>query len=204
MNLKCFSVLYGFCFCLLYVALTACQANPFVDDKPDLTDVPTAKYDDVIKSEQSSLLGVSSQIQLALRQNKLNRAISLCKQALAKNNDDIDIHKMYAQALESKMANQGEVDELQFDLCIREWLLVMRSEVGEDSGINLAGVGGFFDFLHKDEDGYILAKAHLQRLTGSVPRPWESDNRYIRRVLRLHPSVQGKLLIGKGPQPTTN
>jgi tetratricopeptide (TPR) repeat protein len=120
-----------------------------------------------------------------LREGNIDQAINLLKESLSMDNDNADAHVWYAEALEKKLRKQDEKDPELFNKCVREWLLVMRNEVGEEKGLGLGGItppaiGTFY----RDEDHNILAKSHLIKLTGTAPRGWERNNDFLRRVLK--------------------
>jgi len=132
----------------------------------------------------------------SLREGNVDKAIHLLKQALSMDNDDADAHALYAEALERKLRKQDEKDPELFNKCVREWLLVMRNEVGEEKGMNVKGVGvpGIATF-YRDEDHNIQARNHLVKLTGSAPRAWETNTKYLKRVLeKPHEMVAGKVV----------
>lgn len=146
-----------------------------------------------LKDTSAETLGFASAY--AVRNgNNADQAISLCRKSLLKNNDDIDVHLQYAQLLEGKYREQGEPDPTLYMTCVKEWLLVLRNEAGDEKDMNFHGVGlPFIGFLFKDDDRVILAKSHLIGLTGFGPKGWETDTKYLERVAK-HSAVQGKIL----------
>lgn len=124
-------------------------------------------------------------------------AIPLLRKSLEGNDDDIDSHKFLAVALELKLKKQAEKDPSMYAECVHEWLIVLRNERGPEKGLGLKngispGIGnGRFD----DEDGALMARAHLIKLTGSQPKRRETDKQYLARVLQPASStVSGKVL----------
>jgi hypothetical protein len=134
-----------------------------------------------------------------LRSGNVDEAIHLLKQSLSMDNDDADAHALYAEALERKLRKQDEKDPELFNKCVREWLLVLRNEVGEEKGLNVKGVGvPLMQTFYRDEDHNILAKNHLVKLTGSGPKPWETNTKYLKRVLQKpSETVAGKVVVTK-------
>jgi len=136
----------------------------------------------------------------SLRKGDLDKAIYLLRKCLSMDNEDADAHAMYADALERKLRKQDEKDPELFNKCVREWLLVMRNEVGEEKG-----VGGFkgitvpgMQAFYRDEDHNILAKNHLIKLCGSAPKVWETNNKYLKRVLsKPNEQVTAKVVKAK-------
>jgi hypothetical protein len=138
-----------------------------------------------------------TQAELSLRSRNFDKAIQFARRSIQENGDDSDLHRIYAEALEGKLELQKEKDPSLFRECIEEWLSVMRSGNGEERGLNVKGVGGIGDFFYKDDEHYIIARSHLIRLTGAMPRAWETNNRYLKRVLKPKPGVKGALLDEK-------
>ena len=60
------------------------------------------------------------------------KAIKLCEKALDNDYNDIDIHQTYAEALEEKLKTAKNKDQNLLNKCIREWLIVFRTEVGDE------------------------------------------------------------------------
>jgi len=131
--------------------------------------------------------------------DNIDEAISLCRKSLLKNDDDIDVHLQYARLLENKYRQHGEPDPTLFMECVKEWLKILRCEVGDEKGMTFHGVGfPLTGSLFKDDDRTILAKNHLIGLTGLGPKGWETDAKYLARVMKQS-SVSAKLLA-KQPQ----
>jgi hypothetical protein len=121
------------------------------------------------------------------------KALKLCEKALNSDNNDIDIHKIYAQALEEQIKNTGDKNHDLLNKCVREWLIVYRTEVGDEKGISYHGIDPF-GYLYRDEDRSMLAGSHLVSLTGRVPKIWETDDKYLKWVNRPTTAVAGRIL----------
>jgi hypothetical protein len=132
-----------------------------------------------------------------LENGNVEEAVAYARKELHSNPDDIEAHLIYARALERKLRLQNEKDPQLFADCVREWLNVMRNESGEEKGISVHGISPL-GHLFEDEDHGILAKQHLTALCGAPPRPWETDAKYMKKVLK-NVSVRGKII-----QPTTS
>ena len=159
----------------------------------DDSDRETMKYDDIFETNTApsgSLMAAEG----AVRSKRFDRAIELARKAIAKDSDDIDLHRVYADALEGKLSQEKEKDPYLLRTCLEEWLKVMRAGAGEERGLNVAGIGGIADFLYKDDERYMLGRQHLLNLTGTVPRPWESNQRYLKRALKPTRSVKGNVV----------
>jgi tetratricopeptide (TPR) repeat protein len=123
-----------------------------------------------------------------------DKAIALLRQAIKKDNDDLDIHLSLAEALENKLKAQDERDQSLFNECVKEWLIVLRNEKGAESGLTFHGLG-FMGARYEDDLHAGLARVHLKDLTGSEPRGWETDARYIKRVCKpANTDVSGKIV----------
>ncbi|MBP9092278.1 tetratricopeptide repeat protein [bacterium] len=142
---------------------------------------PTRDSDDVFtETSGRSLLLTAKQY---MRHHNYNRAIALLSRAVKLDPDDPDIRCLYAEALQEKLSHQVEKDPAVFNLCVRNWLTVVRNEVGEEKGATYKGIGigmGYF----QDEERTTFAKHSLKALTGYLPKPWETNDRYLRRVLK--------------------
>jgi tetratricopeptide (TPR) repeat protein len=132
--------------------------------------------------------------QYATEMGHYEDAIKICRQALKVDYEDADLHKIFADALEQKLRRQKEPDPTLFNECVREWLIVYRGLVGEDKGMGINGINPL-GHLFEDEDRAIPARYHLVKLTGRAPRPWESNMKYLNKVLKpTESTVAGKVL----------
>jgi len=170
------------------------------EDAPDaeVSELPAA-----VPNERALELGrvsgdtLMAQAELSLRSRNFDKAIQFARRSIQENGDDADLHRIYAEALEGKLELQKEKDPSLFGTCVEEWLSVLRSGNGEERGLNVHGAGGIADFFYKDDEHYILARHHLLALTGSMPKAWETNSRYLKRVLKPKPGVQGALVGDK-------
>lgn len=154
---------------------------------------PTIEYDEIIdpgkKRHMSSLIGA----EFALRSERVDRSIQLARRAIQRDPDDMDSHKALAEALDRKLDHQEDKDPKVFAECVKEWLIVMRNGVGMEKGTNFHGIG--VDYLFQDDDYYITAKARLKHLTGYAPKLWETNEKYLKRVLQpADTSLRGRIL----------
>jgi hypothetical protein len=135
-----------------------------------------------MQSGNSTSKSLMLQAQTALGAGNVDTAIQLIRKSLSENNDDADAHTVYAEALEKKMRSQTERDPELFNKVVKEWLIVMRDEVGDEKAMNFhgAGIGDFY----RDEEHNLLAARHLTKLTGSAPKPWQTNARYLKKVLK--------------------
>lgn len=130
----------------------------------------------------------------ATRNGNYDQAIKYCRQALKLDFDDIDIHMSYAQALEKKLVKEPDADANVFNMCIKEWLIVMRGEVGEEKEQNFHGVN-LMGHLFEDDERAIPARYHLAALTGGhPPKPWQTDTQYLKQVCKATSTVAARIL----------
>ena len=154
---------------------------------------PTIEYDEIIDPGQrragSSLMGS----QFATRADRTERAIQLARRAMKRDPDDLEIHKALAEALEQKLEKQADKDPKLYNECVKEWLVVLRNGVGMEKGVNFKGIG--MDSLYGDDEYHGVAKQRLKHLTGYAPKLWETNNKYLTRVLRpAETSITGTIL----------
>jgi tetratricopeptide (TPR) repeat protein len=148
-----------------------------------------------------------SSLQLAAKYASNNgnyeEAIKWSKLALEKDPDDIDSHMSYAEALEQKLKTKPEKerDHNLLNECVNEWLIVYRSEVGEEKGAGFHGINPL-GHLYEDEERSIPARHHIVTLVGRAPKPWETDTKFMKWVDRPDTSVAGKIISSKSVSST--
>jgi len=154
----------------------------------------TMEYDEIIDPSKRRSISALISAEMALRSERVDRSIQLARRAMKRDPDDLDVHKALAEALDRKLEYQTDKDPKVFEECVREWLIVMRNGVGMEKGTNFKGLG-VLDSLFADEDNYIIAKQRLKHLTGYVPKAWETNEKYLKRVLRpAEASIKGRIL----------
>jgi hypothetical protein len=155
-----------------------------------------------VRSHDAAMSGNSTADHLALAAQYMvaneyyDRAIAVCQKALRKNGEDCDIHKIYAEALEGKLKKEKKDNPDLYMECLKEWLIVLRNERGDEKGISFRGVGipGVMKAF-EDEDHQLEAKGHLVDITGISPRPWETDTMFLKRASKQSSTaVSGRLL----------
>lgn len=129
-----------------------------------------------------------------LQHGEYDKAIKFCQLSLSKK-EDPDLHQIYATALQSKLKSEDQKDPELFSKCVSEWLIVLRQTNGEENlsfhGVGLPGVGKFWE----DEDRTMPAKLQLFQLTGRVPKVWETNAKFLKRVTKDYDaSVTGAVL----------
>jgi len=179
--------------------LVPALANEGPDWLSDPNELPkgVVTNDNVMVKKDSSAMSLIVQADRALKSDNIDRAIELIKRSLELNNDDLDAHMSYAQALERKLATQKVEDPKVFNQCIKEWLAVLRNKYGEEKNETINGIGipGFNGRFFADEERQVPARNHLVKLAGAAPKPWETDTRYLAKVCRHgEASVSGKMV----------
>jgi hypothetical protein len=196
-------------FVLLHLALlnpAGALAGAEEDERESASEAHSDSLQPIIPNENVLELGrvsgntLMTQAELCLKSRNFDKAIQFARRSIQENGDDADLHRIYAEALEGKLQLEKEKDPTLYRECVEEWLSVMRSGNGEERGLNIQGAGGIADFLYKDDDHYILARHHLLELTGVLPKAWETNSRYMKRVLKPKPGVKGTLVDEKERQ----
>ncbi len=131
------------------------------------------------------------------RMGYTEQAIKQSRRALQRDPDDIDLHQQLAEALENKMKTQDERDPYLYNECVKEWLMVLRNEVGDEAGLTWHGIGlPKMQTLYQDSARGGVAKAHLIELTGSMPKAWETNAKYLKRIAKdADATVNGKIIV---------
>lgn len=140
------------------------------------------EYDEVHSDSFETARSLMMKANANLRSGRTNRAIKQLEKALTLDKDDPDVHTLYAQVLETKIGNQSDRDPEVYRKCVSEWLIVLRQEVGEEKGLTFKGVG-IGNGLFNDDFRSIMAKKHLLKIVGFLPKPWETDTKYLKRAL---------------------
>jgi hypothetical protein len=157
-------------------------------DRPRLQE-----YDEIVSPDMESAWSLANRARGSLKNGNVSRALALATKAMKMDDDDIDIHLIYAQAMQAKYERQTEKDPDLFKKCVHEWMLVYRNEVGMEKGMTFKGVNIMGNFWNDDEHGN-LAKKQIKIMTGYTPKPWETDNHFLARVTKpAETSVSAKL-----------
>ena len=156
-------------------------------------DARLQEYDEIVSPDMESAWSVANRARVSLKNGNVSRALSLATRAMKMDDDDMDIHVIFAEAMEAKIERQTDRDPQLYKKCLHEWLLVYRNEVGMEKGMTFKGLNIMGNMYNDDEHGN-LAKKHLQRLTGYAPKLWETDNHFLTRVTRdTETAVSGKI-----------
>ena len=131
----------------------------------------------------------------ALKQGNIEKAIKYLRESVDENGTDLDTRVAFATALEKKYRAQEDKDPDLFRECLTHWLYAMRTIAPEEQGV------GVLKFLYKDEGRDMVAKTHIKKLTGTLPRPWETDKRFIARVSGAATALHGRVVPSEPSKP---
>jgi hypothetical protein len=190
-----------FLLCVIFSASSLCAPGVVQAENEGTYEVPSSEYPGAINSidglnrGKGSFHSIARQAEYCVQNEQFDKAIKLSRMAIDRNDDDNEVHQVYAEALEGKLGTQTERDPMIFNQCVKEWLIVLRQEVGDEKltchGIGLPGLG----HLYADDERVIPARKHLLRLTGRVPKAWETDDKYLKKVLMpFTPNVRGSVV----------
>jgi hypothetical protein len=134
-------------------------------------------YDGYIRSEQILELGaltpsaLSIEGEQSLRQGSIDRALTVLQRSVELAPLDMDSRILYAQTLQKKLAMQKKnQDPKLFNFLVKQWLFVYRkSEFYDQKMIGMNGVFG---------------------LTGTRPKRFEKDPKFLARVMKSEESVK--------------
>lgn len=154
-----------------------------IDDSAVPDGVRAKDYDEIFSDTNMSSGALLMRGRAALKAGNYRKALALVERGLRMEMDDPDIHLLHAEALEAKLKNQVDKDPALFQKVVEKWLLIYRNQVGEEKGMDVKGISVLRGF-YSDEERGMEAKRHLLKLTGYVPKMWETNNRYLKRVLK--------------------
>jgi hypothetical protein len=192
---------------LCLAAVPACLADD--DEYPPGTPLPPGyvRSIDVMTSGFTTANSLELASEYAAMMHNYDQALALAKMAVQMDDNDLDVHLAYAQALQAKVDGVKDPDPKLFNQCIKEWLIVMRSERGPEKGLTKKNGAGNkrINKLFEDEDHAILAAMHLKALVGRVPKDNESDSHFMKDVGKpVELEVTGKVLTHGKSQPQSD
>lgn len=144
------------------------------------------------------------QSELALRANDYTRAVKLGKQAVESDPENMQARVALGEALSAYLK---ELDETNADYiptkneAIKTWLVVLRNLVGSERGLNIKGVGSpFFNKFFEDENRVVKAKSRIKELCGRTPKFWETNEKFLQKVITVETGVSGKVVEDKATE----
>lgn len=160
------------------------ESNEQLKENPERSSKPyrSKGHDEFFVNDSAHTLQVVARN--CLRGHNYSRAIPLIERALKLDPDDVELHCLYAQALQEKLEHMEDKDPRLFNKVVKTWLVVMRNEVGMEKGLSYRGIS-LENGVYGDEEVVLRAKTELRHLTGYVPKMWETDDHYLKRVLKV-------------------
>ena len=169
------------CFAACFLTQAA-GAGPSVNGDPYVDELLT----NGCESQSPYWLEVKEQ----LANGNIEQSLNLCRKALARRELDIDMHCLYAMALEMKY-RRSVSDPALFDECVREWAHVAKVKIIADSkGWEHVGDGEVFT---QNQERKEIANRHLEALVGRAPKYFESEKSFVEKAIRVKTEVAGKL-----------
>ncbi len=123
----------------------------------------------LVSSDQLLDIGTSTSSALRLegeqsmRFNNIDRAVLVLGKSVEMSPADMDGRILYAEALEKKLMRQKTQDPQLHNLVVKQWLYIAKKA----------------DYMDQKMQG----TKHLSSLTGQRPRMWETEDRFLARVL---------------------
>lgn len=136
----------------------------------------------------------SIQSEMSLRSSDLNRAIKMGRRAVELDPEDVDARVALGNALFQKVKSSKKEDPALFNECVKTWLMVHRNVIGfEKADFKGLGIPGF-QKMYEDEDHGILAKSRLVDLCGRPPKMFETNRKYLDKVLHAETAVSAVVI----------
>jgi tetratricopeptide (TPR) repeat protein len=161
------------------------MSSVIADDDSDSAETSegTVTSVDALRIGHVNSRSLSRAAEYCMQNEQYDKAIKLSRMALDRDSDDNETHQVYAEALEGKLKKQTERDPSLFNECVKEWLVVLRQEAGDEK-LTYHGIGiPILGQAYQDEDRVIPARKHLMKLTGHAPKVWETDDKFLKKVL---------------------
>ncbi|MBC7999831.1 MAG: hypothetical protein IAF58_17890 [Leptolyngbya sp.] len=171
---------------LMLAFIAPANARERDDDFIMDTDVIGKSSNGVVSSDQFLELGVPTASALriegeqSLRIGNVDRALTVLQRSVEMAPMDIDGRIMYAEALEKRLLKQKVRDPKLFNFTIKQWLYVAKKS----------------EFV----DQSMMGVHHLQGLTGTSPKRWEKEKKFLARVM-LPEDGSEKVRLGKTRNP---
>ncbi len=155
---------------------TSINGDPYVDEL----------LSNAVRSDSPYWSGIKE----LLTNGKYDDAIKECRSVMARRVLDIDMHTMYAMALEMKYHKVAH-DPAIFDECVKEWAHVAKVNIFASSkGWEHIGDGEVFV---ENKERKNLATRHLISLVGRAPKRFETEEAFLNSTIHVDTSVKGVL-----------
>lgn len=183
----------GFSQALLgYLALAMCSQAPSFAKTEFLASAPSGgqssgqvQDDQLLELNTPSSEGMRLEGEQAMRYGNYDRAIAVLKKSVQMSPSDMDGRILLAEALEKKLLKQQVKDPALYNSVMKQWLIVSKN-------------GNFMDQK-------MQGRAHLQSLAGTAPKHFESDTKFLSRILipedgSVKVALNGNCKIATGEQ----
>ncbi|MBX9688035.1 MAG: hypothetical protein K2X27_15115 [Candidatus Obscuribacterales bacterium] len=168
--------------------LSFCCSMPRTSADPSSTG--DAYVDDLMTTAVESQSPYWSEVKAQLTNGNIDQALKLCRSVLARRELDIDMHCLYAMALEMKLRS-SEHDTNLFNECVKEWTHVAKVKIlAASKGWEHVGDGEVF---LENQQRKKLANRHLVALVGRAPKYFESEEAFLAKTIRVETQVAGKI-----------
>ncbi len=119
--------------------------------------------DQLLELNTPSSEGMRLEGEQAMRYGNYDKAITVLKKSVQMSPSDMDGRILLAEALEKKLLKQQVKDPALYNSVMKQWLIVSKN-------------GNFMDQK-------MQGRAHLQSLAGTAPKHFESDTKFLSRIL---------------------
>lgn len=140
------------------------------------------------------------QSEISLRNDDVNRAVSMGRRAVELDPNDIDARVALGEALYQKIKKTKKKTKPEvYNECVKTWLMVLRNIVGDEANMGYKGISiPLVERFYEDEDRTILARSRLTAVCGRVPKFWETNKKFLDKVLlpEATTSVAGSVISG--------
>lgn len=140
------------------------------------------------------------QSEISLRNDDVNRAVSMGRRAVELDPNDIDARVALGEALYQKIKKAKKKTKPEvYNECVKTWLMVLRNIVGDEANMGYKGISiPLVERFYEDEDRTILARSRLTAVCGRVPKFWETNKKFLDKVLlpEATTSVAGSVISG--------
>lgn len=147
------------------------------------------------------------QSEISLRNDDVNRAVSMGRRAVELDPNDVDARVALGEALYQKIKRSKKKPKPEvYNECVKTWLMVLRNIVGDEANMGYKGISiPLVERFYEDEDRTILARTRLTAVCGRVPKFWETNKKFLDKVLlpEASTSVAGTVISGSNSGDST-
>ena len=166
-----------------FVICSSAQAGESINGDPYV--------DELLTNGVESQTQYWSDIKALLTCGRYDEGLKKCREVMARRPLDIDMHCLYAMALEMKLRATDYDDKL-FRECVKEWTRVAKVKIlAQSHGWGRLGEGEVFV---ENPERKALANRHLVSLVGRAPKYFESEDAFLKHAMEVKTEVAGKLV----------